>query len=401
MNDILVSMRSGLIGRVRRLILNPWFLSVAIALAAILLLVNSLGNNPAGLSPQEASARESAASISQILHNPVNAPHKLLAYGLHTAGLNWKPALRASSAFYSLLFISCLYILLRGWFGKSIGLLGTLFFAATPIFLVLARQGTAAVLLFAPIVLIAIYMRLPKIEKVSFGFAALAVTGALCLYVPGMIWWIITGLILGRKKISALSEGLAPSVITAAVLFCLLLIVPLGLALVNDWTIIKQLALVPDQFAKPLTELKDVAWMAGAIFVKAPYHSDYILGRLPLINIIQIALLVFGGYALWSASRKKLFILTANILFAILAAGINNRLVLLALGLPAISVIVGAGLRYLYIEWRGVFPRNPAARGVALSLMAAVVVVHLLFGLRYALVAWPNSAPTKSTYVLK
>jgi hypothetical protein len=275
------------------------------------------------------------------------------------------------------------------------------FFAATPIFLILSRQGTAAILLVSPAALMAIYARMHKTSNTNFKLLLLVVTVSLCLYVPGMIWWIVAGLILGRKKISGLIENVSPAVITFTALFGLLLIAPLAFSLIRDWTLIKPLALIPNQFSDPLLTLKNIAWMAAAIFVKAPYHSIYILGRLPIINVVQIALLAFGLYALWSASKKKLFVLVSNIIFAVVVAGINNKLILLSLSLPAIAVIVCAGLRYLYIEWRSVFPRNPVARAVALTLMGALVIVHLLFGVRYAAVAWPSSTPTKNAYVLK
>jgi len=44
--------------------------------------------------------------------------------------------------------------------------------------------------------------------------------------------------------------------------------------------------------------------------------------------------------------QAKLFIMEASLGFAVIAAGVNNRIGLLALGLPAAAVIVCAGLRY-------------------------------------------------------
>ena len=141
--------------------------------------------------------------------------------------------------------------------------------------------------------------------------------------------------------------------------------------------------------------------MVTAIFIKTPYSQNLILGRLPLLNLIQITFLVFGAYALWSAAKTKTLALAAGILLGILAAGLNNNLSLLALCIPALGIFITAGLRYLYIEWRGVFPRNPLAKNLALLLIGAVVVVNFIFGLRYSLIAWPHSMPTRSTYVLK
>jgi hypothetical protein len=141
--------------------------------------------------------------------------------------------------------------------------------------------------------------------------------------------------------------------------------------------------------------------MALAVFVKSPYHSTFILGRLSILSIVQTALLVFGVYALWKAAKPKLLVLLAAAGFAVIAAGVYDQLSVLALGLPAAAVIICAGLRYLYIEWRSVFPRNPLARTLAYSLLWALVAVQVLFGIRYSVLAWPNTVATKHVYVLK
>jgi hypothetical protein len=89
------------------------------------------------------------------------------------------------------------------------------------------------------------------------------------------------------------------------------------------------------------------------------------------------------------------------LVFSIAAAGINQDLKFLTLGLPAVGLIVAAGLRYLYIEWRSVFPRNPLPRALALVLMSTVVGLHVWLGLRYSLIAWPHTVDTRQTYVIK
>jgi succinate dehydrogenase/fumarate reductase cytochrome b subunit len=59
------------------------------------------------------------------------------------------------------------------------------------------------------------------------------------------------------------------------------------------------------------------------------------------------------------------------------------------------------GLRYLFIEWRRVFPRNPMAKYFAIALMFGLILIHVFFGIRYSLLAWPSSADTRQTYMLK
>ncbi|HXY18287.1 MAG TPA: hypothetical protein VEH48_02625, partial [Candidatus Nitrosopolaris sp.] len=100
-------------------------------------------------------------------------------------------------------------------------------------------------------------------------------------------------------------------------------------------------------------------------------------------------------------ARRTMLGILAIIVFSIIAAAINNNVLLLALGLPGLAVLVGGGLRYLYAEWRSVFPRNPIPLGFAWALIIAVVGLQMAYGLRYSLIAWPHAPATKQTYVLK
>jgi hypothetical protein len=175
----------------------------------------------------------------------------------------------------------------------------------------------------------------------------------------------------------------------------------LVLASINDPQTLRQNALIPEHLSQPLQTLKNFGWMVSSLFIRTPDNNFLMVGRLPVLNVVQAALLVFGVYALWAAAKQKLAVMLAAVLLAIILAGVNDNIVFLALGIPALAVVISAGLRFLYIEWRGVFPSNPAAKFVALSLMAILVTVHILFGVRYAAVAWPHTIATKNTYVIK
>jgi hypothetical protein len=394
-------MLSGLIGWIRRISANPIFIYCVIALVLFLTLGHYLGSHPNNYSSAEKLSQSVSQSPSQIFKHPVNAPHHILTYIIHSAGISWRSALRLSSALYLIAFSLFFYSILRSLFGKSIGTMGALIFAATPLFLVAGRDGSAAIMLYSILAVMAIYAWAVKPESNSWGLFVLIITGALVVYIPGLLLWLVAGLVICRKKLAALFEGSEPPMVGAAILIALLLLVPLAAALIKDWTIIKQLVLIPVHFENPVRILKNIVWMTVALFVKTPHHSQFLIGRLPIFNIISDALIIFGSFALWRAARLKLIVLAATVAMAVILAAINDNIVLLALGVPAISVVVTAGLRYLYIEWRSIFPRNPLAKNLALSLMGLIVLVQLLFGFRYAFMAWPATTDTHNTYVLK
>lgn len=394
-------MRRDFSGWIGRLYSSPLFLRALIVIIFVLILTYQLGSAPAGFSPLETAARSSSADIAKIVDQPINAPHKILVYLLQVAGLNNHTGLRLPSVFIGLIAVLCLYVVVKPLFGKVIGLFASIMLLTTPLFLISARQVSAQIMFFFVIAVIAAYYWwLKTTEYKNWAVILLALLSALALYTPGVIWWLIGAALLSYKKIkTGLSETASGSVIISA-LVGLLIIVPLALGAARNLDILKMLALVPANF-DPFSIIKSIGWMISALFVKAPYHHSLIIGRLPILNVIEIVLLIFGSVALWAASRAKLLTLVAGVVFGILTAGINNNLALLAFCIPSVIILATAGLRYLYVEWRSIFPRNPVAKHLAFALMGTLIFVHLLIGVRYSIVAWPNTIATKTIYVLK
>jgi hypothetical protein len=366
----------------------------------LLLVGHYLGSKPAGLSPGEAAVRGNSLSLSTIFHHPLNAPHNLLAYGIHAIGVNWMTSLRLASAIFGVIFVIFFYWLARTMFGKDVGLMGLLILLSIPIFLITARSGSGAVMYFSIIPVMAVYSWLVRADS-DYGLIFLAAAAALAAYTPGLLLWVIVAGILARGKIVEIVKEGEPPVVAAAVLISVLLLVPLILAAISDVNLIKQISLLPQHWPQLVRILKNIVWMLSGLFFKTPHHDAVIIGRLPIFNMLATALTAIGLFAMWSAARVKSIILASAVLYAIIAAGINDNVQLLILAVPAVCILICAGLRYLFIEWRRVFPLNPVAKMLALSLMWALVLVQLVFGIRYALIAWPVTAETRSTYVLK
>ena len=361
-----------------------------------------LGSAPAGLNPAELAAKNNSRSLSAIYHNPLYAPHQLVLLALHKLGLSGHFGLRLSSVLFAAAFTLAFYKLARHWFGKTVGLFSAVLLFSTPLFAIAGRQASTQIMLMAPVAVMAIYIWLVRSQKKpALAWFSLLIVAALSLYVPGMIWWLLAAAIINRQKLLAAIEDVPPPLAALALLLFLVLLVPAGLAVASRPDLAKSFAAMPGHWPTALQLAKNLGWMIGSLFVKTPYHSPLIIGRLPILNIIQIALLVFGFYAMWSVARRKSAALILGVVLAVILATINNNFDWLILGVPALAVFIAAGLRYLYIEWRSVFPRNPIPKSVALSLMCLLVIVQLIFGLTYSLVAWPHTNATKQSYVLK
>jgi hypothetical protein len=173
------------------------------------------------------------------------------------------------------------------------------------------------------------------------------------------------------------------------------------MSVILEPTRVKPLLLIPEDWQSGLQTIKAVGWGVSSFFWQTQSPVDIGLGRLPVLSILQIVLMIFGIYALGSRARNIIIGLAGLFIFSVVAAGVNANPHLLILGLPAAAVLMAAGLRYLYIEWRRVFPLNPFAYGLAISLIALAVGAQLLYAARYSLIAWPQADETKKTYVLK
>lgn len=377
-----------------------WYLLVAVIIGFTLFYHS--GSAPAGLSPQEVAARTGSQSLATILNNPLDAPHKLVALVLHRSGFSGAAALRFDSALFAILFVVSFYSLAKSWFGRTVSLLSVLLFFGTPFLIIMARQASGGIMLLSPVVIIALYNWLLRTNKYkNWAWMSLMIAGGLFIYSPGLVWWLAGAVIISRQKIIEALETVPRWLVAAGLATFVILLIPAGIAVFNDWHLVRGFAAVPVHWRPPLDIVKSLVWMLAGLLVKMPYHSQLIIGRLPILNIIQIGLLVFGLYAMWSTTRSKTLALSSSIAFAILAAGINDNPTFLAFSLPAIAIFMAAGLRYLYIEWRNVFPSNPIPRSLALTLMICLVAAQLVYGMTYSLVAWPHSLHTKSSYVLK
>ncbi|MBX4201510.1 glycosyltransferase family 39 protein [Candidatus Saccharibacteria bacterium] len=355
-----------------------------------------------GISPAEVAARSSSRSLRLIYENPINAPHKILQHFFVKLSPSSTLALKLSTIAFAGLFGFCFYKLAASWYGKLIGFFGTMIFVSMPLFIVSARQASSQIMLFSPILLMWLYAWMTKTNRFKgLVWILLLVSAGLLMYTPGLIWFMILGAIAIRSRIKAVFSEIRRSSAVVGIVAFGVIIAPLIVSCVAHPSIVKRLLLIPPDWPSAIVVAKDTGWSVLALFIKAPVHNSLILDRLPVISVIILALLIFGGYAMQAAARAKAISLGASIVFAIVVAGVNNDVVYLALGLPAVCLLASAGLRYLYIEWRAIFPRNPVPKTFALVLIAALTITQVAFGVRYSLIAWPHSVATRSTYVLK
>jgi hypothetical protein len=352
-----------------------------------------------GLSPAEAASR-SAAKLSNIGTNALFAPYKIaqnLMFHLFNGRLFF---LRLTSVLFALFYCFCFFYTLKAWFGKPIATLATVLLAVTPLFLLAARTATPAITFAAPASVIFAYSYLQRRET-KLALILFVIIIAAAFYTPGMIWLTLVALISRRRQ---LAEALSNNSVlfNLGVIFgFIILLTPLVYSAANHTAVLRSWLLIPSQLPTAAAFGRDLAWSFAGLFVKLKEHVDLSLARLPILDAAQIGLFIFGVYVMWNRLRRDFLWLAGSVILGCVLCALNNNVNILILTLPSVALICGMGLRYLFIEWRRVFPRNPMAKYFAIALMFCLILIHVFFGIRYSLLAWPSSAETRHTYVLK
>jgi len=359
----------------------------AVVLTLIMLLWH-LGSSPAQASLTEVAAKTSSR-LSAIADNVLFAPWKVLEDGLvHITHQGmWLP--RLTSVIFGLICLAAFYYCMKVWLGNAVALLTSTFLLTTPIFLLSSRYATPWIMYFWPIVMVAAYLYFRRSSESLKGLLLLAVAVGIGLYVPGFMWLVLIAVIF---KWSAIREGLAETERRdrlLAGLLLLILVVPRVAGLIVHPNLILGYFLLPDHFTSVASEAKNWLWAGSSLVFRARQHEDLILGRSGLLDITLMGLILFGGFVLFDKLRSAFFMIVAILLLVTLLVGLSGNYPALGLLITPLLIVVGFGLRFLYIEWKHTFPNNPLPRYFAYGLMAAVVLIHVIYGVRYGLIAWP------------
>jgi len=365
------------------------------------LYVWKLGTLTPGLSAREAAAINASGTFESIVNNPINAPHKTLQLVFQYFGHHGAFWMRSVSVFFILLFLAGMYLTLRMWFGKFVAFAGTLIFASMPWVIIVGRSATPDIMLLSPVLLIFSYLAMARAKsRLNLLWFVFIASLTLCLYTPGLLWFILAVFIAGQKQILKTilkTKGYA-SILGLSLL--ILLLAPLVYATIQNISLAKDLLLIPDSFSGVMDFVKTFIWSLSSLVYKFPSHVDYIVGTLPMLSVALVVLAVLGFLAMWRKARAELLNLMTLFVLGILLATLNHMPILLTLCLPTSVVLSAAGLRYLYVKWFTVFPLNPLAKSFAFVLIGLLLTAQIAYGVRYGLIAWPHNMETRKAYVL-
>lgn len=392
---------------VRHLLNRRWqtvLIAVAVLAAVFVVYFWKLGSLTPGFSDSEIKARTASSSIGNLIANPINLPHKLPQYIFQATGHKGPTAMRMVSVVFALMAAMSFFIVIKWWFDRRMAILATAALVTTPLFIIAARSATPDILWACGLsVIIAAYLWVLTAETTKnaslLSFTAII---ALCLYIPGLVWPLTVGMLFFSHIIwyrAKLQHRLLPY---GLLLLIAALLSPLIYGIINHPTIARELLLLPNSFSSFSEIIQNIAWMFLGIFWRTHHNMPETLGHLPLLSVFSSVVIFFGiVYIISQYKRRRSYVLLVIISLTILIAGLQNNILVLLLCLPALFILFGGGLAYLFKEWFGIFPRNPFARALAVGLIVAALSVHVIYGIRYSLVAWPQAPETKQAYMLK
>lgn len=374
---------------------------VAVIVAALgALMFYRLGTLVTGFSDREVAVLAETQGWRGLYNDPLNAPLNLLQSVVFFVAPDHGTFLsRLPNVVFGVLSIASFAWLISFWHNRRTTILTTVLFATGAWTLHASRLATYDVLyLWALPTLLLIPVLLHNYPKRALVWYSSILLWGVLLYVPGLVWLIVVQWFLHRKL---LAQGWAQFGAwwqrTVSALAFIIWLPLLVYSLVRDGGWLSWLG-APDTWPGFVELLRQLLAVPFQLFVRGPAIPDIWLGRLPILDIFSLALCLVGIYFYavhWRSSRtRNLFVLG---IIGVILVGMGGP-VGLSLLVPLLYVFVATGMAYLLHDWLKVFPRNPIARSLGISLIALAVTISAVYNIRAYFVAWPNNPTTQATF---
>jgi hypothetical protein len=219
------------------------------------------------------------------------------------------------------------------------------------------------------------------------------------VYVPGFLWIGIAVIAQqGRRIARALKR--APLFLQVGCGFiALTLLAPLSYSLFHSpmeaLTVVglpQSLGTVTGHLSHAKQSLLALGWQYNG----AP--ASLWLANTPIFDIVSLVMIILGFYSLRferSLKRARLQIAVPLLFGGLVLIGGPVSFVALS---AILSVLVAGGVAFMLQQWFAVFPRNPFARTLAITLIAiSVAGIGYYHTYRY-FVAWPQASQTQTAF---
>jgi len=381
--------------------LGLWTIASGLLTAMLLFRLRSLTSDL--YSPDELSAHLHAQSWHTLYDNPLELPYTFFVWlgatlGHHSILLN-----RAVSVVFALMAAWLFYYILTNWISRRIALLATILFVASNGYLHAARLGTAAVLQMGILLALALPILItnaPSQHRRKLFYLS-AGAGAALLYVPGMLWHLVSTAIFRRRKLFRIMSRLRPLQKVVAGASALLVVAPLAWASYRKPGLLLDLVGLPRHMPSGEGLVSNLTGFVSALFYHSGVSPQFATTGSPLFTIAEIILLAMGVYALMKRPRHVTgYWLLCTIGISSILVVLGSQVFLVTL-VPILYLVIAWGMYYFLDEWLTVFPRNPIARRIGVFILCAIVASCVVFHIRSYFIAWPHNKTMQATYQIK
>jgi 4-amino-4-deoxy-L-arabinose transferase-like glycosyltransferase len=363
------------------------------------LLLYRLGSLSGGLSSDELQIANTPIGWHGLYLSPAYLVLKLLrSIVFFLFGHQQLFLVRLPNALLGGLAIVAFSLLVFYWHGRRTALLASLLFATSAWTLHVSRIASYDVLYLValPTILLFHVLLHRRESQPAWLYVAFLLWGLFTL-VPGLVWLLLFEVYWQRAVIK---EGWQYfSRLWQRLFFLLAWLWWLPLLAREIWasSFMEWLGL-PNHLDSTSQIVKTFLGVPVHLFVRGPEYPQLWLGKAPLFDIFTLACAVIGVYFYLNrldAQRSRTLMILA--VLGLLLVGLGGA-VSLSLLVPLVYVAVATGLAYLLHAWLRIFPYNPLARGLGLTLITIAVVLSCLYNLRAYFVAWPHNAVTQATF---
>ncbi|MEO5627956.1 MAG: hypothetical protein ABIQ89_03635 [Candidatus Saccharimonadales bacterium] len=357
-----------------------------------------LGTLVPNFSLPEILARSEANSFNKLLANPLFLPHKLAQYLLIRLGHSGPFWMRSVSALWGLAVLVIFFDIIRNWYSRRIAFMGSLLLLTSAWFLHFARLGTPQILFAMSIGLLWVGVHLkstsaPRIRTILASVAILMI----CIYIPGLAWLVIPMMVWQRKLIKFELSKIPRWLMVVVIISCLIGIGPLIYGFVNDPWLLRDWLLIPSKLDVGLF-WSNLWHLPVWLILRGPEMPVYWLGHVAMFDSFTLVMGFLGAYVLYYYRLLDRVKAVAGIILLALVLAVFSGWLSLVIALPLLFVGVSAGIALFLQQWFTIFPRNPLARFVGVSLVSFVIILACTYNLRSYFIAWPRTPATKQVF---
>lgn len=342
--------------------------------------------------------------LLDILRNAVMLPYNLGLYILQFLPLHGAGSIRIVGVVAAVAGVVGMYYLIRQWHSQRVAILGTALFATSPWLLHTSRYAEATSIYAAGIAVFALWAWTQSARRIRTSLLLLCIACGMALYIPGFVWFVVPAIIWQRHNIvlALRRVSLKYGIVLASVgaLMALPLILSIAWPLPGTSRLDTPLGLlgIPETLPTVQQFLQNALTVWKSIFIISDGNPVYFVGKLPFISIFGsimfvIGVIVFATLHRLSRTRVLATLLIGGTILVALAGSVP-----IAFLLPFVYLIIAEGISQLLREWLRVFPLNPIARGIGVTLVTLAVISAIGYQLATYFVAWPHTKEVQSRF---